>query len=94
MIDSNDKHTSDLLKTDSRQARYRANRQALGFIQKTVWLHRESYERGKLAALGESPDDGDDSYSWWMGHAEVIAASEQNSADIEPEETVLNRTVL
>lgn len=57
MKDPQDKQTADFLDTPkaTRQARYRANKEAEGFRQVALWIHRESEQAGAAAAAKGEP---------------------------------------
>lgn len=75
MKDPKDKQTLDILATPkaTRQARYRANKEAEGFRQVALWIHRESEQAGaEAAAKGEPclPEESPrDLVSWVIGWA-------------------------
>ena len=79
MKDSRDKRTANLLTTPnaSRQAAFKARREANGFKRSTVWIKQADYDAGKLAAeLGstnasECPTERD-RLSWMLGYCEHL----------------------
>lgn len=75
MKDPKDKQTLDILATPkaTRQARYRANKEAEGFRQVALWIHRDSERAGADAAAKGEPCAPEkpprDLVSWVVGWA-------------------------
>lgn len=75
MKDPDDKQTGDMLRAPkaSRQARYRANKEAAGYRQVAIWIHQESEKAGAAAAARGEPCDPKpsptDLVSWVVGWA-------------------------
>lgn len=72
MKDATDTKTGDLLKSVSRQARYRAKKEREGYRQAALWIHQESEQAGKEAARRKEPCEpltqgAADPVSWAIG---------------------------
>ena len=88
MKDTKDNQTGNLLTTPNaaRQAAFKARREADGFKRSTVWIKKEDYDAGKLAAeLGstnasECPTERD-RLSWMLGYCETLENAAKSRAD-------------
>jgi hypothetical protein len=75
MKDSKDKSAADMLRPNktSRQSRYRENKEAEGFRQVALWIHRKSEQAGAEAAAKGEPCTPEvpphDLVSWVVGWA-------------------------